>query len=374
LEAIVNEPSETGLRQVMDNFWNAWQELSKQPDNIEARAVVRESANALADAFNSVSKKLNDLSADLDDTMSVKTRQIQTLIDQIARLNAEIYRVEALTNNANDLRDQRDLLLDNLSKIVNIAVTEEANGYYVRMGNVELVRGANSAQVTLESLRNAMATGDLNSGEMYGLFYSKDTHVKQLQDELNTMIRTLVNAVNELHHTGYTLKHPVTTGGDFFIIGDPTQPALTVRVNPTMTDEDIAASRRTYTDATGEVRVVRGDNELALLMAGLRSHKFNFSGAGNNVGLSDGTLDEFYRAMVSKLGVQGEEAIRQSDNQRVLVDQIDSRRQSVSGVSLDEEMVNMIRFQHAYNAAARAMTTYDEVLDRIINGMGRVGL
>ncbi len=81
----------------------------------------------------------------------------------------------------------------------------------------------------------------------------------------------------------------------------------------------------------------------------------------------------FLRAVVGQLGVQSQEAVRQNANQQTLVDQVDSRRQSVSGVSLDEEMANMIKYQQAYNAAARSMTTFDELLDKVINGMGVVG-
>jgi flagellar hook-associated protein 1 FlgK len=89
--------------------------------------------------------------------------------------------------------------------------------------------------------------------------------------------------------------------------------------------------------------------------------------------LTDGTFDEFFRSIIGELGVQSQEASRQATNQNILVDQVDSRRQSVSGVSLDEEMANMIKFQHAYNAAARSLTTFDEMLDKVINGMGTVG-
>jgi flagellar hook-associated protein 1 FlgK len=125
-------------------------------------------------------------------------------------------------------------------------------------------------------------------------------------------------------------------------------------------------------DENGVTRVVKGNNENALKIANLRNVKYSFQGTSATV-LNGGTFDEFLRAIVGEIGVQTQEAIRQTANQQILVDQIESRRQSVSGVSLDEEMANMIRFQHAYNAAARAMTVYDEILDKVINGMGVVG-
>jgi flagellar hook-associated protein 1 FlgK len=89
--------------------------------------------------------------------------------------------------------------------------------------------------------------------------------------------------------------------------------------------------------------------------------------------LTGGTFNEFINAYIGQLGVQGQEAKRQVENQTLLVNQVDARRQSVSGVSTDEEMANMIKFQQAYNAAARMITTVDEMLDKVINGMGIVG-
>ena len=84
-------------------------------------------------------------------------------------------------------------------------------------------------------------------------------------------------------------------------------------------------------------------------------------------------LIKYYAAMIGELGVQAQEADRQATNQKDIVTQIDSSRRSVSGVSLDEEMSELIKFQHSYAAAARFMTTIDQTLDKIINGMGVVG-
>lgn len=376
LEAILNEPSETGIRQVLDNFWNSWQELSKQPDNLETRAVVKESALALTDAFNHVSKKLNDLSEDITEALSVKTKQVQTMLNQVSRLNEQIFRVEGLGNNANDLRDQRDVLMDDLSKIVNISVVEEANGYHVTMGSISLVEGYENEVVSDSFMTEAVNSGDLTSGEIKGLILSRDKHVADYQTQLDVMVSTLAAAVNDTHQQGYTLKDPLEMGADFFVIDDPASAAGSLRLSDGIMSnvENIAASMRTYIDADGVERVVKGDNELALRMGDLKFTNFDFNPTDStSILLSGGTLDEFFRAMVSEMGVQTQEAIRQSDNQAVLVEQVNSRRQAVSGVSLDEEMGNMIKFQHAYNAAARAMTSFDEMLDKVINGMGIVG-
>ncbi|MCU6792946.1 flagellar hook-associated protein FlgK [Paenibacillus sp. WQ 127069] len=422
LEAIINEPSDTGVRQVVQNFWNAWQELSKAPDNLTARAVVKESALAMSDAFNHTSKQLSNLNSDLTDNINVKSTYINSTAQQVAALNNEIYRIEGFGNNANDLRDQRNVLLDDLSKTINITVQEDVNGYRVSMGAQVLVDGFNVAStVTPESLQGSFG-GDLSSGEVYGMIYSRDKLVSSYSNEIDTMVKTLVEGdikvtlpvgsvvpegtavgsktysgsvadrtlketdnreitvkgFNGLHKLGYSMDNgKAALGTDFFMSSSGTLSAATLKVNPTIENDvsKIAASLRTYVDPTDSVeKVVRGNNDMSLLIAGLRDKPFNFDPTGSGaVVLKDGTVDEFFRAVVGQLGVQGQEAKRQATNQQVLVEQVEARRQSVSGVSMDEEMSNMIKFQHAYNAAARAMTVYDEALDKVINSMGVVG-
>jgi flagellar hook-associated protein 1 FlgK len=420
LEAIINEPSDTGIRQVIENFWNAWQVLSKEPEHLTARAALKEGALALTDAFNSTSKQLRDLSADLTENVKAKVNETNSLLSQIASLNVGIVRTEGLGDNANDLRDQRDLLVDQLSGNMNIAVTETSNGFTIRMGNVELVNGQNvTTTVTADSLQASVASGDLNSGQIYGMFVSRDSYVSSYQFQLDSMIRAIaegdvettlpagtvvpdgteidgvtytgsiedrtlsadaaftVKGINGMHELGYTLEDPPKSGIPFFTIkaGFTGMDAASITVNPDIVNNvsNIAASARQYDD-NGTIRVIKGNNDIALQIASFRSKKFNFDPQANGMTvLNNGTFEQFHQTLVGQLGIQTQEATRQSANQQMLVEQVDMRRQSVSGVSLDEEMANMIKFQHAYNAAARAMTTFDQLLDKIINSMGIVG-
>jgi flagellar hook-associated protein 1 FlgK len=132
----------------------------------------------------------------------------------------------------------------------------------------------------------------------------------------------------------------------------------------------IASSLRVDGTGTANEKVTVGNNALALSMASLKNVKFGF----NTTQAQTTTVDDFFSAIVGQLGVQTQEAERQSQNAQLLTEQVDLNRQSVSGVSLDEEMSNMIKFQHAYSAASRFMTTFDQLLDKLINGTGRVGL
>ena len=132
LEAIVNEPSNTGFRTVMDNFYKSWSDLSKNPEDVTARRIVKETTLALTDAMNQISRQLDALSQDLDSNIAVKSNEIQGYLGNIANLNSAIVKVESLGDNANDLRDQRDLMTDKLSKIMNVTVTDSPQGYRSR--------------------------------------------------------------------------------------------------------------------------------------------------------------------------------------------------------------------------------------------------
>lgn len=413
LEAIFNEPNDTGIRTLFDNYWKSWSDLAKDPENVTARKVLRENAIALTDSINLASKQMTDMTRDLNDNINVKVNQVNTLIANIASLNHDIARISAYGDSPNDLMDQRDLLTDQLASIVNITVTDTDQGYNISMGGTALVTGQQAATMDSASFETAFGT-DLNSGELYGMIRSRDVYVRDYRQQLDTLANSLANGefsvtipagsvlpegttlggitytgtartltapitvtirgVNELHKLGYTLQNPPKPGVDFFVSSDGGPiTAANLRLNPIIADTPDAIATSMRTSGSPEL-VVPGNNTLALLMANLKDTKINFSNPDGSLPIiANGTIDDYYRSMIGQLGVQSQDAQRQVKNQDVILAQIEERRQSVSGVSLDEEMSNLVKFQHAYNAAARVMTSFDEMLDRIINGMGLVG-
>lgn len=414
LETIVNEPSDTGLRSVLDKFWNSWHDLSENPEDLTARKLVRETARALTDAFNQTSSQLEDLRADLTENIGVKVSQMNTSIRTISDLTLQIRRIEAFGDNANDLRDQRDVLVDELSKIANIKVRDAGDTYQITMGNQVLVDNGNPNEVTVEGIV-PMAGTDLIGGELYGMIRSRDQFVVDYQNQLNTLVNGMVNGdvkvtipagavlpegsvldgvtytganrtlasdltvtvqgLNGLHQLGYTAQDPLKAGGPFFVSKDGgpiTAGNIRISADIEADASNIASSMRTVMNGTTET-VVKGNKDVAMLIAQFNDMKIDFSSVSATAITGSGTVSDFFRSVVGQLGVQTQEAQRQAENAQIVVDQVDARRQSVSGVSLDEEMANMIKFQHAYNAAARFMTTIDETLDKIINGMGSVG-
>ncbi|WP_172255948.1 flagellar hook-associated protein FlgK [Saccharibacillus deserti] len=420
LEAIVNEPSETGLSAVMNNFWSAWSDFSKDPQDITNRKIIKETTLAMTDSLNQTSKQLDAMKTDLTANINLKATEVNSLLKTISDLNAGINKVESLGNNANDLSDQRDYAVDQLSKIANVTVTKLDTGYQIALGGVEAIGAANNVvPVTEATLKAAYDGGTLDKGEVYGMFVSRDDYVVDYQDQLNTLANTLANGkfevtlpagsvlpdgttlsvvnadgtetsttfsntannrtlngdlkvkvdgINGLMKVGYTIDGTTPSAGVDLFTGTG---AGGITLNPLIQNNPnlIASSFRvTGVGTTGE-SVVTGNAGLALIMADMKSMKFDFGSAASE----PVTIDDYFGSITGQLGVQSKEAARQAQNATDLSDQVETLRQSVSGVSMDEEMTNLVKFQQAYNASARFMTTFDEMLDKLINGTGTVG-
>ncbi|MFM9279936.1 flagellar hook-associated protein FlgK [Paenibacillus jiagnxiensis] len=422
LETIMNEPSDTGIRKVLDNFWNAWSDLSQDPQDVTNRKIVKETTLALTDAMNQVDKQLNALSSDLTSNIALKTTEVNSLLQTIADLNGNITKLEGLGDNPNDLYDQRDYAVDQLSKLANVTVTQLDTGYQITVAGQIAVTGTQVTAPTADTLKAAYDGGTLTGGEIYGMFMSRDKYVVDYKAQMNQLANTLANGnieitlpagtvlpegtvlntgpdgapvtysnangnrtltadlkvtvagINGLHQLGYTLSGTTPQKGGLFFTSTDGGPitAGNITLNPDIQSDPnkIASSLRVNDTGTTDEAVVVGNNGLALAMANLKSVPFDF---GTSMSKPT-TTDDFFSAIVGQLGVQTEEADRQAKNGQLLTDQVDLNRQSVSGVSLDEEMTNLIKFQHAYSAASRFMTTFDQLLDKLINSTGRVGL
>ncbi|RLL46659.1 flagellar hook-associated protein FlgK [Oceanobacillus piezotolerans] len=402
LENLLNEPSETGLSASMDGVWQSLQDLAVNPENSGARAVVAQRGQALADTFNYLSNSLSNIRGDLKQQINSNVDQVNTILKQISDINQEVKKLEVHGYVTNDLYDKRDLLIDELSKIMNVEVdhskssdnaSDVADGLVtITFNGQTLVDGAKGDHQKL-AVAYHNATADPNE-KVYGLnFVDENNNVTgqlsfplppESQGSLNALIEaygygetndtngdfvamlatfddmaaSFVQAFNGLHEGGLDLNG--NAGLPFFSF-DPAgvEGAATIVVNSAILDNPdlIAASNDGNTGDGGNARDLANVFELPL-------------------SFKDGevtSIKEYYESEIGKLGVKAQEANRMADNTSILLTQVENQRLSVSSVSLDEEMVNMIKFQHAYNAAARSMTATDELLDRIINNMGLVG-
>ncbi len=382
VEELLNEPSDNGLAFTMDEFWKGWEELSKNPDSAAARAVVRQKGVALTETFNHISNSLDQIQTDLKNVITTKTNEINSLAAQISNINEQISRLVPNDYQPNDLYDQRDVLIDQLSKLVDVKVSTGANGMVdVSVGNGILVTGKTANTLTVgydpasglvdpSQIKINGSTVSLESGELLGRIESfgvmgggaKST-IPALRDKINDLAMTFANAINTAHLNGMNLDNINGTSNTKVPFFTGTS-AKDLKVNPDiMNSLNLIAAAKP--ESPGQSSTGNGEN--AKDIANIKSGLLNFNGTTS-------TADDFYRNIIGQLGIDSQESQRMKDNADLILKQVDNRRQSISGVSLDEEMTNMIKFQQAYNAAARVVTTMDECLDKVINGMGRVGM
>ena len=405
MEDIINEPSENGLAKSLDLFWASLQDLSVNPDDTGARSVVRQRALTLTQTFNYMSSSLSKVQEDLKAEAGVVTKKINDLLTKIGDVNRQIGDAEPLGVLPNELYDERDRYMDELSQYIEFERVPvdytngetRGNSQRVAEGRIDIrisVPGTPTAtSVTLvdgktggvgaiseTGYRDAskpttdpfvsMPLKDMPNGklralvEMYGSTSGGEAHkgeFEQMLLDLDSMAKEFTTAFNDLHKTFYdgnVQDNPRQTGIDFFIGSD----AKTVTVNPTILENLnlIAISKDKNI----------GDGSGALDLANLKNAQIAFSGGSALVTTSIG---KYYQNVIGNMAVKASQNGNLAKSTFALLSSSDQRRQSVSAVSLDEEMTMMIQYQHAYNAAARNITAVDEMLDKIINGMGVVG-
>ena len=387
IEDIFHEPSDTGLSALLDKFFNSWHTLTSNPETPGVRAVVRDQAATLANALNDASARLLTQRAEIDSQIKNALTDINLYTTQIAQLNDQIAEVQVGGGSANQLLDQRDLLLEKMSKLVKVHTVQHEDGkVWVYLQGRALVAG--NIQTPLEFRPNAegpysdiLYEGKVvpqadTGGSIGALLQLRDeiigrekfrTPVPGVPDtpngilhRLDTLAETLAREVNALHRAG-SLTDGTPSGIDFFvnrINGSGLTGAGQIAVNSLIMNgtaglELIATGG---TPSTGP-----GDTGTAKLIAALR----NKATMGPTA-----TFEDDYRNFLAGLGVLGQSSQRMVKNQSEVLNHLSQRKEEVSGVNMDEEMADMVRYQHAYQASARALNAFDEILDRIINGLG----
>jgi flagellar hook-associated protein 1 FlgK len=345
VQLALNEPSSSGISGLLQQYWSAWQNLSNNPEDMGTRQAMAQAASGLANGFNSLSSQLTTIQSQIGQNITTTIGQVNQYGTQIAQLNASIATAQATGQTPNDLLDQRDVLLDKLSALGNTSITTAANGSdTVTFAGATLVAGSAATALT-----QADMTG-LTSGNLQGLITLQTTTIPGYQSQLDTIASTLIAKTNAQSAAGFDLNG--NAGGQFFTGTG----AATIAVNPGLVANPalIAAS------ATGQP----GDSGNALAMADMQ----------NTALVGSATIDEAYNQLVTQIGSDVQQANDAVTNSTALVDALENQRESVSGVSLDEEMTNLVGFQRGYQASARALSAMDDMLDQLINRTGRVGL
>lgn len=324
LESIINEPSNTGLQSAMDQLSAAWQDLENNPNSPSAKAVLKERAQEFVTTAQAMYSSMTNLKTDLTQQTTAKIDEVNGYLEQIAALNQSIKRTGA---NANDLMDRRDVLVEELSKIVSIKVDQQADGtnnITLSSNGDSLVNGVNHTDIVDQS---AGTDGNkLFGGELAGITKSLET-VTDYQRDLTTTVEMFAGA-NGMSQDDFD---PTTNTENLF-----TKDATTFTI-------DGLSVNKTADKYTAPVTMKEESKN----------------------------AKKSFQTLVSGLGAESQAATNYVANYEAALLATDSRRQSVTGVSLDEEMSNLIKYQHSYSAAARMISTTDQMLDTIINRMAQ---
>jgi flagellar hook-associated protein 1 FlgK len=349
VESAFGEPSETGVAAALDGLFQAFGDLANDPSAPALRDLVRAAASRFVNQLHGLDAQVDAAATDGLQRMQADVTDANTLLDRIAELNVQIL---SANGRAPDLEDMRDLAIDQLATLIDVRVGRNVNGSVTLSAGAGILVDGRSAQ-HLEVRQPAggpVAVGIVGSaadlapaaGSLAGLLDLVNVKLPAVQSQLDAFAGSLVFEVNQLHRAGYTASG--VTNVDFF---DPTA------VTAGTIDLSSAVSGSSANIAAGATPAP-GDANVALQIAGL---------AGQGVSSLGGrSLRDFYFGIASGVGVELRSAREDEATYQALVDHDDMRRQSVSGVSVEEEMVLLVGQQQAYQAAARLIGVADEMI------------
>jgi flagellar hook-associated protein FlgK len=367
VEQAFREPGDTGIQSLLSEMWSGWEDVANQPQDEAARGQVLKRLETLVGGIHFSQASLGAQWTQSRESLDVLVSDVNASASSIADLNQAIQRANQSGLPANDLSDQRDLLVMKLADQVGATVRHGDNGVVdVLVGGMTLVSGSTSATlatagtysvdgVTADPPRIVTGSGGYTvraGGTAEGQLNSLNTIIPSYRQALDATAVSLATSLNTAHAAGFDLNGAAGTP----LLGSSGGPITAASLTVLVTDpKKVAASS---VGPTAGVPALDHGNADAI--AQLRRS-------------TTGT-DANYRKMIVELGVQAAVAGRNLDIQGVITTQVDAARDSVAGVNIDEEMTNMLSFQHAYSAAGRLITAIDETLDKLINGTGRVGL
>ncbi len=355
VEAAYGEPSDHGLNNGLGTFFQNFTNLVNNPEDAGVRATVVAGANALVSQFHTLQERLSGVGTQVSDTISSDVDTINTVGKQIADLNITIRQSLVQGETPNDLLDRRDILVDKLAQIANVNVVNRSDGSMdVSIGTSNLVQGITPYTLSLNGPNSLSARGDIKGGELGGLLTSQSS-IAGYQSDLNSLASSLATQVNAIHKTGAGLDG--TTGLALFQF-TPGNEADTLAVNPTIANDPGKLAAAAVPAGGGPPPA--GDGTVAAQLAALQ----------NTAQTNGQTLQAFYQKSVSGLGGQSAAAQTATDSANANANQLQQQRASVSGVSTDTEMVNMLKYQRAYEASAKVIKTMDDMVNTLITDLG----
>lgn len=360
VEVALNSSESGGLQNSISSFFGAFRDLDANPNSLSLRAVATQRGTNLASAFQSTRSKLDTMRTDIDGQVRTTVDRINTLSSHIASLNSDIRTVESTGTDASALRDQRTELVNELSELSGVKQTQNADGTFnLTIGEGRpLVAGDKAytlqavttppfgfAQISLEG-----QPAVLEEGKLLGYQQAMEEVNTQI-DKLDNLAAAVVSRVNTLHASGTDLDG--NAGGKFFNDSVPVTAANisldpTIKANPRL----VVASALPQPGQNGTIA-----GEIANLM----------TDPTTTVGSETGSFSSIYGTMLSDMGEKLNSAESNLQTQNAIISQATAQRDSISGVSLDEEAINLLQYQKAFEAAARFIKVAEEMTQTILS-------
>lgn len=359
VQTVIPASSDSGISNALDTFFNAWSALASDPNESANYSAVQSAGQQLANQVQGTYLDLKSLNDQSTSDIASTFNQVDQLTQQIADLNTQIRQDSADGSTPNGLLDTRDQAIQNLSQLVNVTTHQFTDGTMaVYMGQDTLVDSAGSHAIPRtyntanQTVTDGTFTYQVTGGNLAGLFQSINT-ISGYQSQLDTLANNLRTQVNQLETGGMTNETPPGAGVDFFNDVPAGQPQ-TGAIDFDLSAQVKADANMISAGTTGSA----GDGGLALSISQLQNSQIP--------GLGNQTFGQYYQNFAAKIGTDIQSYTTQQDSQNAVVSQINSQIQSNSGVSLDDEMSSMLRYQRSYEAAAKSLTIFDQVTSDLI--------
>lgn len=370
IEEVFNEATEdVGLDAAISDFWTAWSDLANNPEGSAERANLQGLTDTMTSRFHTTYERLSLIQSNLNLEVKDSVTDINNLLNQIAEVNVQISNIENTGADASDYRTTRNVLMGELSQKIDFKYFESDDGaVHINAGNGRsLVEGSVAGQLEARADptnnnfydvifvsangKEVNLTDEIEGGELGGILEVRDVNIENTKDELNQIAYTIASEVNAQHELGTNLNGD--TGVDFFTpLATVDRAAELITLDPGI-DADLNAI------AAGQ-STSPGDNTNANAIAEI-SNQATMSGG-------TATIQEYLSTMVGNLGIDVQNATAQYEQSSAMVDQIANYRDSVTGVSLEEELSNLMKYQQAFQAAARILNSATDLVD-ILNQM-----
>jgi flagellar hook-associated protein 1 FlgK len=354
VQNLFGEPSSNGLSSLTSAFFNAWQALSVTPNSITLRNNVIQAAQSMSNQIQDINNGIQTIKSSINTQLLNTVNQINSDLQKIHDLNVQIISAGATGGQPNDLMDNRDQVINDLSNLVNINVTyDNKNAASISIGGSFAVDGGSYNQLQVQNSNgkliivnsNGNSTITLNGGSAFALQDVYNNVIPSYQSGLDSYVNSLMTAVNKIHSQGYTLDNPPQTGENFF--DSYTGGVLKINSQIMNNPSKIAVSA----DGT------QGNGDLAVNIANIATAQ-DSSGA---------TIQDNYSTLITKIASDTQNASNSADSYNTILQQLQNQKSSYAGVSTDEELTNVIKYQNAYNAAAKMISIANEMLQTLIN-------